>query len=248
MTQLAFDFDSPLLDAVSRGHFRDGHYVSSNDLSAVLSRVDEVWNERRLNGTPPSVHPMLGHATRNPGEVAANLRAHLELGDRPVISMVDVLSKLGITVDSTPRELNNVCAFSCWLFEMPIVLLRAHGEGRARVRFDAAHELGHLLMHRDVEGVGQVEEEAQAFARNLLLPRQALCDRNGARLDLATINAVSETFGISRMAVIYAARKYELITSASFKGLIIRASQLGWRNRDSFDSRPPEVVSAASRG
>lgn len=54
-----------------------------------------------------------------------------------------------------------------------------------RVRFDIAHEIGHLMMHEMVSedaaaaGMRDIEGEAHSFAANLLM-REAPCSGHGA--------------------------------------------------------------------
>ena len=67
-----------------------------------------------------------------------------------------------------------VDAFSMWRQETPFVFLNTQ-KSAERTRFDAAHELGHLVLHRHGSPQGQdAEREANAFASAFLMPRASV--------------------------------------------------------------------------
>jgi len=80
-------------------------------------------------------------------EVAASvLRQHWGLGERP-IKIWFIFSNRSVRVYSLAENSVEVDAFALWHSKTPFVFLNTlksaeHG------RFDAAHELGHLVLHR----------------------------------------------------------------------------------------------------
>lgn len=92
-----------------------------------------------------------------------------------------------------------------------------------RRRFTTAHEIGHYLLHRkgasvfvdaaptffrdDVSSAGtdRQEIEANAFAAELLMPKERLCERiDGMALDLyddTTVQKLARSFGVSTQAL-----------------------------------------------
>jgi Zn-dependent peptidase ImmA (M78 family) len=65
-----------------------------------------------------------------------------------------------------PRvDTSKVDAFSTWVGARPAMVLSSDKADAARSRFDATDELGHLVMHHDVEpGRHIVEQQAHRFA------------------------------------------------------------------------------------
>ena len=62
-----------------------------------------------------------------------------------------------------------------------------------RSRFDASHELGHLVMHEDVEpGTREVEGQAQDFASSFLMPEVIAREELPGRLDAAGWSRLAE--------------------------------------------------------
>lgn len=67
-----------------------------------------------------------------------------------------------------------VDAFSMWRQSTPFVFLNTK-KSAEHSRFDAAHELGHLVLHRHGSPQGrEAEREANAFASAFLMPRASV--------------------------------------------------------------------------
>ena len=73
-----------------------------------------------------------------------------------------------------PAQAAGVDAYSFDSRLRPVVVLNPVKHDYYRQRFDVAHELGHLVMHTDAEpGGGTVEEQANRFAAEFLMPAAA---------------------------------------------------------------------------
>lgn len=82
---------------------------------------------------------------------AANLVRHRwNLGDRPVSNMVHLLEAKGVRVASLNHEYDDIDAFCFYRDGVPYGFLNT-GKTGERQRFDAAHELGHLVLHSELE-------------------------------------------------------------------------------------------------
>lgn len=111
-----------------------------------------------------------------------------------------------------------VSAFSSDAGSHPIVLLASDKADKARGRFDAAHELGHLLLHPDTEpGSKLVEEQANRFAAELLMPREQIIDRLPRRIDWGKFQELKREWGVSLRALVYRARHLGLLSEASYR-------------------------------
>ncbi|NED56599.1 ImmA/IrrE family metallo-endopeptidase, partial [Micromonospora aurantiaca] len=72
-----------------------------------------------------------------------------------------------------PQAAERVDAFSVGVHPRPMVFFNPAKGDYWRNRFDAAHELGHLVMHADAEpGEKVVEDQAHRFAAEFLMPEQ----------------------------------------------------------------------------
>ena len=110
---------------------------------------------------------------------AIQLREYWKLGDGPIDNLINIVQKNGIMVSKMKLRLKKLDAFSVWFDNKPFIFLSEDKNTNARVRFDIAHELGHLIMHadnysdEDLEKKAiheKLENEADRFAGAFLLP------------------------------------------------------------------------------
>lgn len=113
--------------------------------------------------------------TANDPEAAAEaLRSYWGLGEQPVKNMISLLESKGVRVYSLAIDAKEVDAFSMWYGGKPFVFLNTF-KSAEHCRFDAAHELGHLVLHRHGYSHGpELEREANAFASAFLMPRKSV--------------------------------------------------------------------------
>ena len=113
--------------------------------------------------------------------VAEQVRQHWTLGSGPVANVVRTLESNGVVVWKTMFEAETLDAFSEFRSPHPVVALSSDKGNYYRSRFDAAHELGHLVLHRSVDGKSLrrssdfklLERQAHQFASAFLLPAVA---------------------------------------------------------------------------
>lgn len=132
----------------------------------------------------PSFEPSGNGSNYSDDEIedcAEKTRAHFGLGFGPISNVVRLLEAKGIVVCRQIMEGEDVGAFSYWSGERPFIYLASDKRSAARARFDAAHELGHLCLHKwigtdeveDRDRLKEIEQEADRFASAFLLPRKS---------------------------------------------------------------------------
>ncbi|MEO8022859.1 XRE family transcriptional regulator [Polaromonas sp.] len=108
-------------------------------------------------------------------------REHWGLGTGPIPDLVVLLESNGVIVSRGRLNAEGLDAFSEWLpNDLPYVFLGSDINVGVRSRFDTAHELGHLVMHRHVskkqfgkpEDFKILERQAHRFAAAFLLPKE----------------------------------------------------------------------------
>ena len=115
-------------------------------------------------------------------DIALECRRIWGLGDGPISDIVMALENNGVFVTRTNLDAEKLDAFSQWddALESPFVVLNSDKASAVRSRFDAAHELGHLVLHRMI-GERQIrtprffslmERQAHRFAGAFLLPEK----------------------------------------------------------------------------
>lgn len=178
-----------------------------------LSSLRELWS-----GLP------------DPNALALRLRDIWALGHGPISNMVGLLEANGVIVVDVPGHSKRLDAFSIWTDDVPMVFLTVEKESSSRRRFDAAHELGHLLMHSGCRpGDAAAEAQADAFASAFLLPREPFMAECPRRLDWDRLRALKRRWGVSLAAIVRRAFDLGLFTEATYRRAYSYLNQIGWR-------------------
>jgi len=132
--------------------------------AATAFRVNQ-WFEVRFH-LPQSDLPDLDDLP--PDAAAATLRRLWGLGNAPIPNMIHLLESKGIRVFSLTEGTRDVDAFCTWYESRPLIFLNTL-KSTEHSRFDAAHELSHLvrdlysMQHGEPHGL-EMERQADAFA------------------------------------------------------------------------------------
>jgi Zn-dependent peptidase ImmA (M78 family)/transcriptional regulator with XRE-family HTH domain len=112
---------------------------------------------------------------------AANLcREHWGIAQSPIKDLVLLLENNGVIVSRIAFGADKQDAFSEWgVGDFPFIFLGTDKNVCVRSRFDAAHELGHLILHKNVTNDSyknptlhkQLEGQANRFAAAFLMPK-----------------------------------------------------------------------------
>jgi Zn-dependent peptidase ImmA (M78 family) len=164
-----------------------------------------------------------------PQEAALALRSRWGMGVKPIANMINVLESRGVQVFSLSEETRHLDAYSFWRNEKPYVFLNTCKTSE-HSRFDAAHELGHLVLHRHGgPGHRNAEDEANAFASEFLIPSPDL------EANVRTVNSIADLikakkrWGVSASALNYALnhRSRKIISDWNYRGFCIELSRNG---------------------
>ena len=187
------------------------------------------WIEDRFKLPEPQVPDF--HDTP-PEEAAAALRERWGLGVRPVRSVVHLLEAHGVRVFSMVEQSRDLDAFSLWRGGTPYCFLNTiksaeHG------RFDAAHELGHLVLHRHGRPDGrEAEHEANQFASAFLMPKSTVRATIPRGASLATLVRAKSQWMVSAAALAKRASRVGVLSEWQYRSLCIEMSSLGYRTRE----------------
>ncbi len=168
--------------------------------------------------------------------IAAHLlREEWGLGTRPISNMIKLLELHGIRVLSLAENTRALNAYTFWQDGQPFVYLNTVNSSE-RSRFDAAHELGHLVLHRGQDpNDPETEAEANRFASAFLIPRSDLL-RHRVYPSLAKLLRNKQRWNVSVSALVRAYRDNNLITEQRYKYLNIELSRKGWRKSEPLSS------------
>lgn len=188
------------------------------------------WISQKFH-LPDSAIPDLG--AYSPDLAAQMLRKEWGLGNRPVKNMIHLLESKGVMVFSLAEENAQVNAFSCWQrAEKPYVFLNSFKSAESS-RFDAAHELGHLVLHKNKENKGkEAEYQADTFASEFLMPSRSILSRCGGIKTLRSVLKEKQYWFVSAFALTFKLHKVGLLTDWAYRALCIEMSQKGYRKKE----------------
>ncbi|WP_300267094.1 XRE family transcriptional regulator [Microbacterium sp.] len=184
----------------------------------------------------PSIEVLIDDDHGAPEEAAHRLRQAWDVGTGPMGHLVRLLENHGVLVVFSPPQTSAVDAYSFESAARPVVILNPTKRDYYRQRFDIAHELGHLVMHRDAEPGGRiVEDQANRFASELLMPADELrgllpTSMNARAWD--ALGALKEQWGVSIQALLFRARRLGTISDVTYRNAVITLTQRGWRRQE----------------
>ena len=195
------------------------------------------WVKARFN--LPEADLLDLSSERNAAAAARALRQHWGIGERPIGHMVKLLETKGIRVFSLAENTKNVDAFSCWRDGEPYIFLNTFKTAE-RSRFDAAHELGHLVLHKHggPQQGRQAELEAQTFASHFLMPTADLVAHLPYVTSLNQLIGAKKRWGVSLSALAYSLHKHGRITDWNYRTFCIQINRT--YGKDEPFGLPPE--------
>lgn len=164
----------------------------------------------------------------HPEAAAVALRDHWAIGEKPVRNMVHLLEAKGVRVFSLVENTYDVDACSFWINRRPFVFLNTK-KSVERSRFDAAHELGHLVLHRHGTSRGkEAEFEANRFASAFLMPEGSVLSRINSFITLDHIIHLKPFWLVSAAALVRRLKDLNLISEWQYRTLTIELSKNGY--------------------
>ncbi len=185
---------------------------------------------QRLNLPAVNVPDLKGG--HKPEAAADEVRATWGLGVRPIQNMIHRLEVQGVRVFSLTEECRELDAFSFWRSGIPFVFLNTM-KSTERSRFDAAHELGHLILHRHGGPRGRsAEKEADAFASAFLMPRASVLANPPGLATLQNLITLKRKWNVSVSALAHRLRGIGLLSEWQYRELCIEIGKLGYRRNE----------------
>ncbi|AOS92113.1 helix-turn-helix domain-containing protein [Mycobacterium intracellulare] len=174
-------------------------------------------------------------------ETAAKVRAYYEVPPGPIDNVVELLERHGVVVIRLPLGSADVDAFSLPFADHPVVVLGSDKNDRARSRFDATHELAHLVMHGDqIWGTKEVETQAHRFAAAFLLPAAEIRGQLPTTVDWQTLFELKRRWQVSLAALLMRARTLGRMSERTYLTAVKAASARGWRRVEPVPLGSPE--------
>ncbi len=229
---------------------RDRRYLLS--VGTLLCELADVLEE--YAAIPAEQIPRLDRAVASDGDVeraADEVRRAWALGPGPISNVVWLLEGRGAIVTYISNECSEVDAFSGWRAgsgkQRPFLFLSDGKGAPARSRFDAAHELGHLVMHVDAQpGNPELERQANLFASAFLMPSESFIREAPRWLNWELIWELKRRWRVSARAIVRRSRDLGVLSEASYRRAFVYLNQhFGTAEPDEPNREFPVVLGQA---
>lgn len=185
----------------------------------------------------------------SPTEAAKALRDYWGLGDKPIENLVRTAEKNGIIVTIFSTDTDDIDAFSQYVevnnSDVFIIALSNNKDSAARLNFDIAHELGHILLHEwseDEEVLTREEfktkeKEANEFASAFLLPETSFLKEvslEPQKLDYYV--QLKRKWKVSIAAMLYRCCDFNVISQSQYQYMMRIMQNKGWRKSEPLDN------------
>ena len=186
---------------------------------------------------------------------AEKVRKCWNIPDGPINDIQYTLEQNGVLVTGFKSSGDSIDAFSqitdinnCDIYLIGLDL-REPRKSVCRMRFDMAHELGHILIHpwsEDIDSLSKEEfrnreEQANMFASTLLLPKSQFGKEVGRYpTDLRYYEYLKKTWGVSIQAMLMRAHQLRYLSDNQYQYLMRQVSKKGWRMNEPGD-KPYEM-------
>ncbi len=174
--------------------------------------------------------------------IALELRHHWRMGEGPCGDMVALLERIGVivsTLEMGTSRLDGLCSWSP-VDERPHVLLATDKMSFPRRQMDAAHELAHAVLHRNVtkdefrDNIDEIEKQAYRLAGAFLMPSTTF-PYEVERVSLAQFLALKGRWRTSIGAQIRRLADLDVIDKDTKTDLYKLRSAKGWTKEEPMD-------------
>ncbi|MFL0361429.1 helix-turn-helix domain-containing protein [Pseudobacillus sp. 179-B 2D1 NHS] len=195
-------------------------------------------------------------------EVAAyELREYWKLSIDPIKNIIYTLEQNGIIVASFKSEQLKVDAYCQHQIlndnDRFIMVLTNDKNSFARRQFNAAHELGHICLHKEnlivdelsPEEFSTMEKEANQFAAAFLLPKESFLADLHFPIDLDYYVELKKKWKVSISMMVVRAYNLGVINYNQYQNLNRKISSRGWRQKEPLDNiflmKKPQAINKA---
>jgi len=165
--------------------------------------------------------------------VAAQIRAAWGVPLDPIDNVIRLVERHGVVVARMLLDSDAVDAFSVPFPDRPVIVLGRDKARPDRSRWDCAHELGHLVMHEpDPQRSRYLEDQANWFAAELLLPAGKVCEKLPATTDWTLLADLKVSWGVSITALLQRAKTLGVMPEPVYVQALKTMSTRGWNRRE----------------
>ncbi|WIH89843.1 ImmA/IrrE family metallo-endopeptidase [Brachyspira pilosicoli] len=215
-----------------------------------LSHIRNFYSVLSNHINYPSLNLPTFDVKPTPTLAAKKLREFWGLGNAPINNLLRTVERNGILVSffDASNDTDKIDAFTNYLNDIWIIALSKNTNSVSRLNFSIAHELGHILLHKDImenntevdrKKFNKIEDEANDFASAFLLPTEEFIKEVNIYNPLFLLDGFTELKRfrkVSISAMIRKLHKLGIISNLKYTNLYKQISKRGWNKREPLDN------------
>jgi len=215
--------------------------VGARELDQLVAELNvRLMHLRRLlqaveieSSYPIPIHP--AEDDEDVARIAGLVRAQWQMPAGPIQNLTRVLEAAGVVVVHSDMAGSAIDGVTFAVAGLPPLIVLNVAQPADRMRFTLAHELGHLVMHRR-QPTRLMEDQANDFASNFLMPAANIRPYFSRRIDLRLLAELKPFWRVSMAALLMRARSLGLLAYNQERYLWQQFSMAKIRQ-----SEPPEL-------
>ena len=175
---------------------------------------------------------------------AQRTRTHWKLGEGPISNVTLLCENNGVIVTTFAMHAKNLDAFSTWdpVDQRPYIVIGKDEQSAFRTRFNVCHELGHLVLHKNVSPpefadknhFKVIEAQADRFAAAFLTPATTF-SQEIRKPSLDGFRALKPRWKTSIKQMIHRAQDLDIISREEARSLYINYNRRRWNTQEPLD-------------
>ncbi len=212
---------------------KDAASIKINILSEAFEKVEKYLDF-------PSVNIPEINCEENIDKLVKKIREFWNLGNGPINNVIEILQDNGFVITRLSVGSKKVDAFSKWCNGRPYIILGDDKKSAVRSRFDACHELYHLIAHIDMNTAllnksrEEIEKEADYFAGSFLMPTESFV-KDICSISLDNFISLKKKWKVSIASIIVRCQQLGLISENQSLYLWRQMASRGYRTKEPFD-------------
>ena len=176
-------------------------------------------------------------------DITLKIRNEWGLDQSPVGNLIDLLQAKGFVITKLKIGTKKVDAFSTWRNDVPYIFLGDDKDSAVRLRFDLAHELGHLILHKNIdkeeleedkELYDKIEHQANYFASAFLLPLETF-NKEVISSSIDSFILLKKRWNVSIGAMIKRCQMANILTDNQIRYLNSQMIKYGYYRKEPLD-------------
>ncbi len=209
--------------------------------------LEECFDPQDIKTGETQAHMLPVSSIAQAEQAADELRKYWDIGEDPIANLTEQLEEHGIKVVMLegPDDFDGACAATNDGKHV-LIALNAHRAGE-RIRFTAAHELGHWVMKLPDDMPERDKEHCcHRFAGAFLYPAKSVTGDFGnhqrSRVHPRELLIAKRQYGLSMHAALRRLKDLKLLGESGYKSLTIQFSSNGWRKTEPepLPCKPPQ--------